>query len=85
MKNDTWRTWITIIVSIVLDSIITCCNNRDYFVSELEFVPSLYCDRVDHLFIDRKLGDQIIEIINQTEEIKKEKNLKKINFKTIFK
>ena len=64
---------------------ITCCNNRDYFVSELEFVPSLYCDRVDHLFIDRKLGDQIIEIINQTEQIKKEKNLKKINFKTIFK
>ena len=46
---------------------ITCCveNQDKFFVSELEFVPSLYCDRVDHLLVDKKLGEQIKTIIDQ--------------------
>ena len=63
---------------------ITCCHHKDYFISELEFVPSLYLDRVDGLYIDKKLGEQIIDISEHINTIQKEKGLKKINFKTIF-
>ena len=53
---------------------IACCLKRnEYFVSEIEFVPSLYLDTVDHLFIDKKLAEQIMRIV---EEITPEKKVK---------
>ena len=53
-----------------------CCQKGSYFVAEIEFVPSLYSDRVDNLFIDKKLGEQIKYIIDQV-EVKKEKSKSK--------
>jgi hypothetical protein len=55
---------------------ISCCHNNSYFVAEIEFVPSLYSDRVDNLFIDGKLGEQIKYIIDQVELAKKKKKSK---------
>ena len=64
---------------------ITCCyKNNQYFLSELEFVPSLYLDRVDGLYIDKKLGDQIIDICYFIDKIKKEEKLKNIKLKANF-
>lgn len=45
---------------------IACCLKRnEYFVSEIEFVPSLYLDTVDHLFIDKKLAEQMMRIVEE--------------------
>ena len=55
---------------------ISCCEKGSYFVAEIEFVPSLYSDRVDNLFIDKKLGEQIKYIIDQVEEAKEKSKSK---------
>ena len=44
---------------------VNCCYDGNYFVSEIEFVPSLYINTVDNLFIDKQLGDQIMKISHQ--------------------
>lgn len=44
---------------------VNCCYDGKYFVSEIEFVPSLYINTVDDLFIDKQLGDQMMKISNQ--------------------
>lgn len=44
---------------------VNCCYNGNYFVSEIEFVPSLFINTVDNLFIDKQLGDQIMKISQQ--------------------
>ena len=44
---------------------VNCCYDGKYFVSEIEFVPSLYINTVDNLFIDKQLGDQIMKISHQ--------------------
>jgi len=46
---------------------ISCCYGPSkYFISEVEFVPSLFMDEddVSNLYMDAKLGDQIIKIAN---------------------
>ena len=48
-------------------------NTIPDFVSEIEFVPSLYLDTVDHLFIDKKLAEQMMRIV---EEITPKKKVK---------
>ena len=53
---------------------IACClQENEFFVSEIEFVPSLYLDTVDHLFIDKKLAEQMMRIV---EEITPKKKVK---------
>ena len=55
---------------------IACClQENKFFVSEIEFVPSLYLDKVDHLFIDKKLAEQMMQIVNEITP-KKKVNLK---------
>lgn len=44
---------------------VNCCYDGNYFVSEIEFVPSLFMNTVDNLFIDKQLGDQIMKISHQ--------------------
>lgn len=47
---------------------IGCCfGTTKYFVSEVEFVPSLYSNepQIVNSMIDKKIGDQIIKIIQQ--------------------
>ncbi len=70
----------------VVDKLITridisCCYGKDkYFVSEVEFVPSLFTEvkEVDDLYIDKIIGDQIINISSQininTLKVSKNKN-----------
>lgn len=47
---------------------VNCCYDGKYFVSEIEFVPSLFINTVDNLFIDKQLGDQMMKISNQIYE-----------------
>lgn len=52
---------------------VNCCYNDNYFVSEIEFVPSLFINTVDNLLVDKKIGDQIIKISNQINGISLQK------------
>ena len=44
---------------------VNCCYDGNYFVSEIEFVPSLFMNTIDDLLIDKQLGDQIMKISHQ--------------------
>jgi hypothetical protein len=62
---------------------ISCCYGpHKYFVSEVEFVPSLFMDEeeVSDLYMDAKLGDQIIYIANTIKKQVKETNIAVVSY-----